>query len=178
MTNKTKHYALISMAAVSLAVLTGCSGGDQQPGQINNDPTNTAQASASASDQARQAEDQQVASQVVQITETTKDTAPQLLKQSNQAVKDNILNPYYSGESSAMQWVTLLGLGAHVDKDSITVDGDSFTAHIVDDHGKELADISGVMRDGKIKPTDYYETDDGESFRSDHVQEVASWATN
>lgn len=176
MTNKTKHYALISMAAVSLAVLTGCSDGDQQPGQINNDPTSTVQ--ASASDRAQQAEDQQVTNQVVQITETTRDTAPQLLKQSNQAVKDNILDPYYSGESSAMQWVTLLGLGAHVDKDSITVTGDSFTAHIVDDHGKELADISGVMRDGKIKPTDCYETDAGEDYRANHVQEVASWATN
>lgn len=185
--SQKKRYLILPTISVSvaLATLTGCSADPADPpAQINNAPSAAEQAdgesTASPGSSPEASRDDKTASRVMEITDKTAETAPKLLRESNRAVQTKIVEPLYSGETKAMQWITLLALGARVDGDSITTDDDGlFTAKMVDpESGEVLAEVTGVMRGESIKPTNYQETGAGEDYRSAHVSESRKWATN
>lgn len=184
MKNKRQKIATVTLLSLSVT-LAGCSGADEQtPGEINNVPTteSSAESGAPASNESGSAEVElsPEEARIVSIAEDTADTAPEFLRQSNAAVVDNILDPWYSGESMGMPWVTMLALGAELDQESLDVGEDGrFSAELVDPQdGESLADISGVMRGDAIKPVDYEQTRAGDDFRSEHSGESQKWATN
>lgn len=180
MTTRTRLLTTSALAAsLALGTLTGCgSDNDGAPAQITNVPS--AEAGNEASPGSTVQRDEATAKRVMDTTTKTAKTAPKLLRESNAAVQKKIVDPLYSGESSAMPWVTLLAVGARVDDASITTeDGGLFTANVVDPQtGETLAQIEGVVRGTGIKPVNYQETGAGEDFRSAHVSESRKWATN